>query len=228
MARPTRPLRLTAVPSADPPYDDERGPVTPVSAARPPARSGPPPTYGALALSHAPESYAPGRHAPLPHAAPAVAPPGAPARDARDAPPARAVLGPTGPLPGDNVRPFAAPRVRPRPRPSAAPRPAAGELPDGRWLRGLGQAVAEVLAGRRPPATLADRFTERAHGELVRAGRMLDASRPPFAGRPRVQRPRDDVAEICLLVRCGARRHALALRLERQGVQWLCTDFETA
>lgn len=99
---------------------------------------------------------------------------------------------------------------------------------DERRLRGLGQALAEVLAGRRPPQTVAGRLTERAYRELVRAGRMIDAERPPLTGLPHVQRPRDGVIEMCLLVHCGPRSHVLAVRLERRGVQWLVTDFETA
>ncbi|MEU4571816.1 Rv3235 family protein [Nonomuraea sp. ATR24] len=105
---------------------------------------------------------------------------------------------------------------------------APGALPDERRLRQLGQALAEVLAGRRPPETLIDRLTDRAYRELVRAGRMIDSPRPPFVGVPHVKEPRDGAIEMCLLVHCGDRARVLALRLERRGVQWLCTDFETA
>ncbi|MFI6476975.1 Rv3235 family protein [Nonomuraea sp. NPDC050663] len=100
--------------------------------------------------------------------------------------------------------------------------------PDERRLRHFGQALAEVLAGRRPPASLADRLSDRAYRELVRAGRMLRTDRPPFVGAPHVQEPRDGAVEMCVLVHCGTRSHALAVRLERRGVQWVCTDFETA
>ncbi|MEU6997108.1 Rv3235 family protein [Nonomuraea sp. NPDC046570] len=103
-----------------------------------------------------------------------------------------------------------------------------GAIPDERRLRHLGQAMAEVLAGRRPPKSVSDRLTERAYQELVRAGRMIDTRRPPFVGVPHVTQPNDAVVEMCLLVHCGERSHVLALRLERRGVQWLCTDFETA
>lgn len=51
---------------------------------------------------------------------------------------------------------------------------------------------------------------------------------PPFVGSPRVTEPRDGVVEMCLMVHCGERDHVLAIRLERRGVQWVCTDFETA
>ncbi|WP_220448058.1 Rv3235 family protein [Nonomuraea diastatica] len=105
---------------------------------------------------------------------------------------------------------------------------APGSPPDERKLRHLGQALAEVLTGRRPPETLAGRLTDRAYRDLVRAGRMIAASRPPFAGRPHVTEPREGALEMCVVVHCGERDHVLAARLERRGHQWLCTDFETA
>lgn len=105
--------------------------------------------------------------------------------------------------------------------------PRAGSVPGERRLRGLGQAMAEILSGRRPPETVQDRLTERAYAGLCRAGKMIDARRPPLVGAPHIQQPRDGVIEMCLLVHCGVRSRALALRLERYGVQWLVTDFET-
>jgi hypothetical protein len=101
-------------------------------------------------------------------------------------------------------------------------------VPDERKLRHLGQALAEVLTGRRAPETVADRLTERAYRELVQAGRMIRTSRTPFAGSMHVKEPRDGAVEMCVLVHCGERNHVLAVRLERRGVHWLCTDFETA
>ncbi|GAA3830296.1 hypothetical protein GCM10022226_58930 [Sphaerisporangium flaviroseum] len=103
-----------------------------------------------------------------------------------------------------------------------------GSLPDERRLRSLGQAMAEILAGRRPPSSVADRLTDRAYTELVRAGKMIHTRRPPMVGSPHVNQPRDGAVEVCVLVHCGERSHVLAIRLERHGVQWLCTDFETA
>lgn len=105
---------------------------------------------------------------------------------------------------------------------------AVGAPPDERRLRSLGQALAEVLSGRRPPETVADRLTERAYRELAKAGQMIKSPGPPLVGVPHVKEPRDGVIEMCLLVNCGDRRHVLAVRLERRGVQWVCTDFETA
>ncbi|MFI6293005.1 Rv3235 family protein [Nonomuraea sp. NPDC050790] len=103
-----------------------------------------------------------------------------------------------------------------------------GAQPDERRLRLFGQALAEVLSGRRPAENLADRFTDRAYHELLHAGRMLETERPPFVGVPHVNEPRDGAIEMCLLVHGGDRSRVLAVRLERRGVQWVCTDFETA
>ncbi|RCG27959.1 hypothetical protein DQ384_25965 [Sphaerisporangium album] len=134
---------------------------------------------------------------------------------------------PTAPVPPQGSPAVACDGPPPETRPVAlAAR--SGASPDERGLRGLGQALAEVLAGRRPPGGVADRLTGRAYAELVRAGRMIDTRRPPVAGTPHVHRPCDGVVEACMLVRCGERSRVLALRVERRGVQWLCTDFETA
>ncbi|MFF5209367.1 Rv3235 family protein [Streptosporangium sp. NPDC000396] len=101
-----------------------------------------------------------------------------------------------------------------------------GAIPDGRRLRALCQAVAEILAGRRPPSSVSSHMTGRAHAELVRSGKIINCTRPPLVGTPHVSQPEDGVVEMCVLVHCGDRPRVLALRLERQGVQWLCTDFE--
>ncbi|MEV7807307.1 Rv3235 family protein [Microbispora sp. NPDC088329] len=152
---------------------------------------------------------------PLPRLA--SVPPADPPYDEHDA---GAVTRPA-PHPGTYPGTYGALALAPPPRSPGTPT-------DERRLRGLGQALAEILAGRRPPETVAGRLTERAYRELVRAGKMIEAERPPLTGLPHVQRPREGVIEMCLLVHCGPRSHVLAVRLERQGVQWLVTEFETA
>ncbi|MGV9771954.1 Rv3235 family protein [Streptosporangium sp. NPDC003464] len=102
-----------------------------------------------------------------------------------------------------------------------------GAVPDERRLRALGQAVAEVLSGRRPPSSVSPHMTGRAHAELVRSGKIINCARPPLVGTAHVSQPKDGVVEMCVLVHCGDRPRVLALRLERRGVQWLCTDVET-
>ncbi len=101
-------------------------------------------------------------------------------------------------------------------------------MPDERRLRSLAQALAEILAGRRPPQTVQNRLSAPAYASLLRAGKMIDSTRPPWVGVPHVQQPNEDTVEMCALVRCTPRSRVLAARLERRGVQWVLTEFETA
>ncbi|MCK2221162.1 Rv3235 family protein [Actinomadura sp. ATCC 31491] len=103
-----------------------------------------------------------------------------------------------------------------------------GATPDERRLRHLGQALAEVLAGHRAPETLADRLTSRAYRHLLTTGALFRSGRAPFARRVHVTEPRDGVIEMCVTVHCGERDRVLAVRLERRGLHWLCTDVEAA
>ncbi|MEU8206721.1 Rv3235 family protein [Streptosporangium sp. NPDC049046] len=103
-----------------------------------------------------------------------------------------------------------------------------GAVPDERRLRALAQAVAEILSGRRPPASVSCHLTGRVQAELARSGKVIDSARPPRVGRVHVSQPEDGIVEMCVVVDCGDRSRVLALRLERRGVRWLCTEFETA
>lgn len=115
----------------------------------------------------------------------------------------------------------------PEPQPVPQPVPQEPMVPGERWLRMFGQAFAEVLAGQRPARAIAAHVTPRTYAEILRAGRILDIEGPPFAAAPHVGVPIPGVIEMCLLIHGGARSRVLALRLERRGTQWLCTDFET-
>ncbi|GAA5044171.1 hypothetical protein HNP84_004570 [Thermocatellispora tengchongensis] len=124
----------------------------------------------------------------------------------------------------------AAPPPEPRRHLAAVPDEAGAagpEIPGERRLRQLGQAFAEVLAGRRPPASVAAHVTDAAYRELVRTGTVIRADGPPFVAAPHVHMPGGDAIEMCLLVHCGDRHRVLAMRLELYGRRWLCTDFET-
>ncbi|MEU6722121.1 Rv3235 family protein [Nonomuraea wenchangensis] len=103
-----------------------------------------------------------------------------------------------------------------------------GAAPDERRLRHLGQALAEVLAGCRSPDTLADQLTGRAYRHLTGTGLLFSTGRAPFVRRVHVTEPREGVIEMCVIVRCGERDRVLAVRLERHGIPWVCTDVEAA
>lgn len=102
-------------------------------------------------------------------------------------------------------------------------------LPDPRpWTHRLAQAMAEVLAGGRPPAQLASFASLDVLGLLERgAGRLRPhrdrPARQPVVTSVHVSRPHAGVAEACAVVDTGPRRRALALRLEGVDGRWRCT-----
>lgn len=103
------------------------------------------------------------------------------------------------------------------------------DLPDSRpWAGRLSQAIAEVLAGARAPGQLASVATLEVLAMLERGAGRLGARRGTPPQRPVVRsvhvcEPRAGVAEACAVVDTGARRRALALRLEGADGRWLCT-----
>ncbi|WP_433541049.1 Rv3235 family protein [Streptosporangium sandarakinum] len=202
--------RLAPHPPAEPPYDDERPP--------PSGPAAPPYTQGAPPYTQGTPPYVQGALAPAgePEAAGAREPGPVSIREPE-------AVSARGPEP-DGVREPGPAGARDRRTPVWGP---AGAAPDERRLRALGQAVAEALSGRRPPASLSAHMTVRAHAELVRTGKVIGGARPPLVGVPHVSRPGDGVVEMCVLVHCGDRPRVLALRLERRGTRWLCTDVET-
>lgn len=116
--------------------------------------------------------------------------------------------------------------------PPAASRPPGGAdgLPDARaWAARLTQAIGEVLAGARAPGQLNRYTTWEVLQHLERAAARLGRWHVP--GRPmvssvRVCRPHPAAAEVCAVVDTGARRRALALRLEARDDVWLCTALQ--
>lgn len=102
-------------------------------------------------------------------------------------------------------------------------------IPDPRRLVGpVAQAIAEVLMGGRAPQQLSEIATldvlallERNAGRLVPRGVRV----PP---RPRVTairvcEPRRGVAEVAAVIDTGARKRAMALRLQASQGRWRCT-----
>jgi hypothetical protein len=162
---------------------------------------------------------------PLPQAAlPAAGPgqePGAPGRADR---PERA--GGPGPADGPSATP---------PETAAAP-PADG--PDtGAWARLFAQALAEALAGSRPPRQIAPWTTEQARRRIRQLGPMLQDGPRPVVRRVLTSTPRRDVVEMTVIIGVGPRTRAIAVRLERarpstarpdRGRPWICTVIEAA
>jgi hypothetical protein len=113
---------------------------------------------------------------------------------------------------------------------AAAP---SGDLPDPRrWAGRLAQAIAEVLCGSRPPAQLYAHASLAVIQQLERASsvaRRRDGR--PTGPAPRVESvqvccPCPDVAEAAAVIDTGARRRALAVRMESRGGRWQCTALQ--
>lgn len=102
-------------------------------------------------------------------------------------------------------------------------------LPDPRpWSARLSQVIAEVLAGARAAHQLADVCTLDVLQLLERSAGRLQARHGGPASRPRVAsvhvcQPADGVAEASAVIDTGARRRALAIRIEGQHGSWRCT-----
>jgi hypothetical protein len=99
------------------------------------------------------------------------------------------------------------------------------------WAGRVVQAIVEVLAGMRPATQLVRWTTEEVYEQI--SSRVLPARGCDVEGAPRgvvrslhVSEPADGVAEVCALVRRGARSTAVALRLEGMDGRWQCTAIE--
>ena len=102
------------------------------------------------------------------------------------------------------------------------------------------QVLVETLAGSRPPRQMTTWTTERARSRIQRLGPVLSAGQRPCLRRVVAFRPSPDVIEMTLVLSCGPRIRAVAVRLEhlaprhatpgqqaRPG-RWFCTDIEAA
>jgi hypothetical protein len=111
-------------------------------------------------------------------------------------------------------------------------------LPDARdWAARFVQAIVEVIGGDRPVTQLVRWTGEDVYLDMSRRVRILGltttagsrgrASRPQVAS-VHVYQPCDDVAEVAVHLRHGARSRAVAARLEVRRGRWLCTALQLA
>ncbi len=96
-------------------------------------------------------------------------------------------------------------------------------------------AVVETLSGDRPASQLERWMTPAAFDDVAAltatTNRRTDSGARARTERPRllsvhVSQPAQDVAEVCGHVSQGRRSRAVALRLEKQGGQWVCTALQ--
>ncbi len=113
------------------------------------------------------------------------------------------------------------------------PQPTAtADLPEPRgWAARFAQALVEVLAGDRPPAQLVRWTSTEVYDDVCALATGGPGVGPSGSARGvvrsvHVSEPADGVAEICALVRRGARSTAVALRLEGLDGRWQCTALE--
>ena len=111
------------------------------------------------------------------------------------------------------------------------PQPTNSEaLPAARaWAGRVVQAIVEVLGGVRPVGQLVRWTSAEVYDEITAL--VVPASPGPASSRGvvrslHVAEPADGVAEVCALVRRGARSTAVALRLEGRDGRWQCTALE--
>jgi hypothetical protein len=124
------------------------------------------------------------------------------------------------------------PRIPLRLVPPARPVDAAGQPPPVRpTVARLAQAIAEVLAGCRNAAQLAEHTSHEVLCQLERSAGRLGTrdGRPTPAPRVtsvHVHEPAPRVAEACLVIDTGRRRRAVAVRVEAPGQRWRCTALQ--
>ena len=137
--------------------------------------------------------------------------------------------------PPDSASP---PPRSPPDRPTSADRPAPPDGPNTReWATRFAQALAEALAGSRPSRQIAPWTTEQARRRIRQLGPALQAGPRPVVRRVLTSAPRRDVVEMTVIIAVGPRTRAIAVRLERAGVNparpgrgqaWICTVIEAA
>jgi hypothetical protein len=133
------------------------------------------------------------------------------------------------------------PQQRPAP-PGPDPRPGR-PVPAAQWPSQFAQVLAETLAGSRSQGQSAPWTTNQARRRIRQLGPMLAAGAAPRVRRVMTSRPAAGVVEMTVIVGCGPKVRALAVRLERDGrrgghpgrpghdagaARWICTAVEAA
>jgi hypothetical protein len=83
------------------------------------------------------------------------------------------------------------------------------------WQSRFAQALAEALAGSRPPRQMVPWTTEEALDRIQRLGPQLASAQRPRVRRVLTSSPAEGVMELAVVVGFGPRVRALAVRMER-------------
>jgi hypothetical protein len=126
---------------------------------------------------------------------------------------------------------------------SKAPEPGSGrggQVAAAGWPSQFAQVLAETLAGSRPQGQITPWTTDQARRLIRQLRPMLAAGPAPRVRRVLASRPAAGVVEMTVVVGCGPRIRALAVRLEQDGphragpgrdakaARWVCTAIEAA
>ena len=108
------------------------------------------------------------------------------------------------------------------------------------WPSQFAQVLAETLAGSRPQGQITPWTTDQARRLIRQLGPMLAAGPVPRVRRVLASQPAEGVVEMTVVVGCGPRIRALAVRLEQDRPHragrgrdastagWVCTAIEAA
>ena len=108
------------------------------------------------------------------------------------------------------------------------------------WPSQFAQVLAETLAGSRPQGQITPWTTDQARRLIRQLGPMLAAGPVPRVRRVLTSQPAEGVVEMTVVVGCGPRIRALAVRLEQDQPHragrgrdastagWVCTAIEAA
>jgi hypothetical protein len=190
-------IGLVAVPDAAPPYDEAfRGDP----GGRPPGRT----------PQRDQEARPPGQ---APRGDPGARPPGQTPRAAPGGRARRQALPAAGDDPGAGRTAAAMAALAAADR-AFAPRPGQGEFA-GHWPNQFAQALAETLAGSRPPSQLAPWTTQQTRRRISQLGPSMSTAHRPRVRRVIITSPTAGVLEMTVIVGLGPRVRAVAVRLER-------------
>lgn len=127
--------------------------------------------------------------------------------------------------------------------PPATPSPGrrrGGQPAAAGWPSQFAQVLAETLAGSRPQEQITPWTTDQARRLIRQIGPMLAAGPVPRVRRVLTSRPAEGVVEMTVVVGCGPKIRALAVRLEQDrphravrgrdtgAAGWVCTAIEAA
>lgn len=108
------------------------------------------------------------------------------------------------------------------------------------WPSQFAQVLAETLAGSRPQGQITPWTTDQARRLIRQLRPMLAAGSAPRVRRIVASRPAAGVVEMTVVVGCGPKIRAIAVRLEQDGphgagpgrdaraARWVCTAIEAA